>query len=452
MSVEGAAAVVGEPSRLAAVSDSGLVGSEPEEPFDRLTVLASLVFDVPVAVFTVIDHEQAWVSANGLPANAERSIPVEQSFFNHVIATGETVLVDDVRGDARTLDHAPFGAIEVVAFAGAPIRATSGEILGVFCVMDTAPHAWTAREAVILETLAAAVSHEIALRAALAGEHEARDSAERAADEAEIAANASSTVAATLRESGHRSADLARTLQQSLLPPHLPVVPGVDLAAHYLPAAYGEEVVGDFYDVFESSPGSWCVLLGDVCGKGPEAAAVTAMARYTLRAAAVRTVRPSKVLGTLNTALLHQRTDEERYLTVAFGCLRKVGGKLVMGLSSAGHPKPLVRRAGGHVEVGCPTGMPLGLFDRPTLRDARIELEPGDAVVFYSDGVTEARRERDEFGIDRLVAAIAGAPLGDAASLVQHIHAAVAGFRHGLPRDDTAVLVVQVPPFRPCYG
>ncbi|MDQ3096301.1 MAG: serine/threonine-protein phosphatase, partial [Actinomycetota bacterium] len=269
--------------------------------------------------------------------------------------------------------------------------------------------------------------------------------AEVAAEEAEVAAKSSAELAASLLESSERLAVLARTLQQSLLPPHLPRVPGVQVAAYFVPAASGEEVVGDFYDVFEGRRGAWCVLLGDVAGKGPEAATLTAMARYTLRAAAARSVQPRKILAALNAAMLHQRPDDDRFLTVAFATLRRIGERLVLSVCSAGHPPPLVRRADGEVELACPPGMPMGMFERPTLVEAKVELGPGDAVVFYSDGVTEARRGSDELGMERLRDLVRDAPATDAAGLVTYIETEVAAFTEGLPRDDTAVLVLRVP-------
>src|ERR1700737_981579 len=108
---------------------------------------------------------------------------------------------------------------------------------------------------------------------------------------------------------------LARTLQQSLLPPMLPEVPGLEVADEYLPAGGGAEVVGDFYDVFEGVAGSWCAVMGDVCGKGPDAAALTALARYTLRAAALRSVSPVKALLRLNEVLMTQGRADARHAT-----------------------------------------------------------------------------------------------------------------------------------------
>lgn len=425
-------ASVHDPARLAAVERSGLVDSEAEEPFDRLATMAALLLDSPMAFVTVVDHRRSWYkSAIGLPPGACRSRPVEESFCQYVVGNGEPLLVDDARADPRTCANPAIESMGVAAWAGYPVHAPSGEVLGTLCVVDTSPHTWSARDSQVLEALSRAASSEIGLRSALDGERVARMDAEAAAD--------------ALSESRDRLSLLARALQQSLLPPELPKVPGMEVAATYVPAATGEEVVGDFYDVFQGARGTWCILLGDVCGKGPEAATITAMARYTLRAAAVRSTSPSKVLATLNAALLQQRQeDDERFLTVAYASLRRRNAKLVLSLCSAGHPPPLIRRAQGTVESACPPSLPLGLFDGPALRDVTIELAEGDALVFYSDGVTEARSGNVEFGLERLLAAVQDSHARDAACLVSELAAAVSAFRDGPPRDDTAILVATV--------
>ena len=161
---------------------------------------------------------------------------------------------------------------------------------------------------------------------------------------------------------------IARTLQQSLLPVELPDIPGIETAARFRPTGEGNEVGGDFYDVFETGNRGWTVVMGDVCGKGPDAAAVTALARYTLRAAAMREKLPSRSLCLLNEALLRQR-DDRRFCTVAYAYLEKLDRGARAGISTGGHPLPLVLRADGSVEpVGAP-GTLLGIVPDPNLED-----------------------------------------------------------------------------------
>ena len=186
---------------------------------------------------------------------------------------------------------------------------------------------------------------------------------------------------------------IARTLQQSLLPVELPDIPGVEAAARFRPTGEGNEVGGDFYDVFETGSRGWTIVMGDVCGKGPDAAAVTALARYTLRAAAMRELLPSRSLAVLNEALLRQR-DDRRFCTVAYAYLEKLDDGARVGISTGGHPLPLLLRADGSVEpVGAP-GTLLGVVPDPNLEDRAVTLAPGDALVFYTDGVIESRAAR----------------------------------------------------------
>ena len=237
---------------------------------------------------------------------------------------------------------------------------------------------------------------------------------------------------------------IARTLQQSLLPVELPDIPGVETAARFRPTGEGNEVGGDFYDVFETGDRGWTVVMGDVCGKGPDAAAVTALARYTLRAAAMRQHLPSRCLSMLNEALLRQR-DDRRFCTVAYAYIEPLERGARVGVSSGGHPLPLVLRADGSVEpVGAP-GTLLGVVPDPDLEDRAITLDPGDTLVFYTDGVIESRANSggvlDERRLGELIATCAGRGPDTIAAMVED--AAVLS-QNGRPRDDIAVLVLRV--------
>ena len=170
------------------------------------------------------------------------------------------------------------------------------------------------------------------------------------------------------------------------------------MAGAYRPAGLGDQVGGDFYDVFETGRDDWALVLGDVCGKGPEAAAVTALARYTLRAAAMRTRRPKHVLATLNRALLQQQA--ERFCTVVYARLRCVQGRWQVTVSSGGHPLPMHLTATGAAAVGRPGDL-LGVLDTPLLHDVTFDLCGGEKLVFFTDGVTEARAGDEFYGEER---------------------------------------------------
>jgi DNA-binding transcriptional ArsR family regulator len=144
---------------------------------------------------------------------------------------------------------------------------------------------------------------------------------------------------------------IARTLQESLLPSELPEIPGIQAAARFRPIGEGSAVGGDFYDLFQSGERGWTVVMGDVCGKGPDAAAITALARYTLRAAAMRERLPSRTLRLLNEALLRQR-DDRRFCTVAYAYLESHDGGVRIGVASGGHPLPMLLRPDGTAGAG----------------------------------------------------------------------------------------------------
>ena len=241
---------------------------------------------------------------------------------------------------------------------------------------------------------------------------------------------------------------IARTLQESLLPPLLPALPGLDVAARFRAAGAGLEVGGDFYDLFELGDAGWAVAIGDVCGKGTGAAAVTALARYTVRAAAMRQEDPSQILALLNEALLTQR-DDRRFATVLYGRVSGNGNgngtPVSFEFASGGHPLPLVLTAdNGSREVGAP-GTLLGVVGDPSLRDDSVSLGPGDAVVLYTDGVTDAGAPERVWTPDELAATIGSTAGLDADAIAEQVLRKALGGVDGEPRDDIAIIVLKVP-------
>jgi sigma-B regulation protein RsbU (phosphoserine phosphatase) len=248
-------------------------------------------------------------------------------------------------------------------------------------------------------------------------------------------------------ESEARARSLAQTLQSTFIPPAPPTIPGLDVGAIYRPAGSGDEVGGDFYDVFQTASNRWAIVIGDVCGKGAEAATITALARYTVQAAAIRTKRPQVVLDTLNAALLRHPSD--RFCTVLYSTVREHSdGRFRMTLASGGHPLPLHAGQENDLPSIGHSGTILGVIETPDLRDKSVELEPGDVVAFFTDGVTEARRGNDFFGEERLKALLVGKLDDDAASIARYIVNEVVQFQSNEPRDDIAVVILKVPPHR----
>jgi serine phosphatase RsbU (regulator of sigma subunit) len=233
---------------------------------------------------------------------------------------------------------------------------------------------------------------------------------------------------------------IAKTLQEGLLPTALPDIPRVEVAVGHRAGTLETDVGGDFYDVFAAGD-SWLFVTGDVVGKGAKAAAITGLARHTLRAAAQYEREPAEMLLVLNRAMLEQFTDDEQFCTVAVAQLRGAELRVACG----GHPLPLLLRRGGRVEpVGRP-GALIGVFDDPPLHDAAVAIDPGDTVVLYTDGVTDTYGAHGRFGAGRLAAVLemlVGLP---PAQIVDSIDRAVGAYRAGEPTDDSAIVA-----FRRC--
>ena len=236
------------------------------------------------------------------------------------------------------------------------------------------------------------------------------------------------------------------TLGSAFVPDRFEQPPGIEVLGRYQATGELNEVGGDFYDVFEcgarGAASSWAVVIGDVRGKGPEAARVTALARYALRSAATGAAGPAEMLRALNRTFLSQPGEPE-LCTVCLATLDIDGSRARVTVALAGHPRPLLARAdGGVIEVGEHGGM-LGASDEIRVAERSFDLEPGDTLLLYTDGVVDAGAPRSPFGEDGLMAVVrdtAAQPLGLMLSAI--IGQAL---RHGEGelRDDIALLAVR---------
>jgi serine phosphatase RsbU (regulator of sigma subunit)/anti-sigma regulatory factor (Ser/Thr protein kinase) len=273
---------------------------------------------------------------------------------------------------------------------------------------------------------------------------------ELARESLELAADLTRRVALALDNarlySEQREANSA--LQRSLLPPELPAVPGMDVAAGYEATGEGNEVGGDFYDVFEAAAGRWRFAIGDVCGKGPEAAAVTGLTRHALRILAREGHDVPTVIERLN-ALIVDEESRAPFITLVHGELVPApsadpgaAGGFTVSLVCAGHPPPLVLRAGGEVETTAGSQPLLGVLEGLTFEQNVVRLAPGDLLLCVTDGVTERRSSGalldDGDGLRYLLADCSGMNAG---SVVARIQRAVRDFGSGPPADDVALLV-----------
>lgn len=236
---------------------------------------------------------------------------------------------------------------------------------------------------------------------------------------------------------------IARTLHESLVPTQLPSVPGLEIGARYRAAGEAFEAGGDFYDIIRHGS-DWALVVGDVCGKGARAAALTGLARYTLRAAAVKARRSKDVLLSLNEALWRENLGE-RYCTLAYVTMQPKAQDVRLRVTIAGHPPPLVLRTGGRVEmVGAP-GTALGIIESPRLHETTSVLHPGDAIVVYTDGYTESRGEYGVLGEEGLIAMLQECIGFSAEDIAASLEARTLDFQRYAGLDDMAVLVVRVP-------
>jgi serine phosphatase RsbU (regulator of sigma subunit) len=235
-------------------------------------------------------------------------------------------------------------------------------------------------------------------------------------------------------------ARVAAALQRSLLPPSLPSIPDTDVTARY--QAGRDDVGGDFYDVFPLRGRTWGVVIGDVRGKGPDAAALTALARHSTRTAAMFHRRPDRVLQAMNEAL-HDEAEPERFCSAAFLRLTTGRDSLHLDVASGGHPPLLIARTDGTIEAIEPTGPLIGLFPTIKLGHQSVRLHAGEVLVAYTDGITEARRGDRLFGQHGLAEVLATHRAATADRIADAITDAAAAYSDRTEGDDAAVLVVR---------
>jgi PAS domain S-box-containing protein len=237
---------------------------------------------------------------------------------------------------------------------------------------------------------------------------------------------------------------IAHTLQRALLPESLAEIPGVEVQTLYAAAGELNEVGGDFYDVFDYDEDRTVLVIGDVCGKGPRAAGVTALARHTLRAAAIDGRSPAEMLATLHQALLRQPPGADMCTVCLIVLTREGRHEVRLTIALAGHPPPLLISPEGRVtEVGH-SGTILGVVDPLSINESEITLQAGETLLLYTDGVTEAGRPDRMLGEDGLLELCASAPELTLAGFLEHIEHAALARAQGLLRDDIALLALRI--------
>ncbi|MFJ6722628.1 MULTISPECIES: PP2C family protein-serine/threonine phosphatase [unclassified Streptomyces] len=428
---------VEEAARMDAVRRYDILDTPPDGAFDRVAAMAARLFKVPVASVTIVDEDRIWFkAAHGLEGVSE--IGREPGLCGSAILADDTLVIPDTLTDPVAFNNGLVtGPMGVRFYAAAPIITHDGHRLGTVNILDTKPRLITEDDTATLADLAAIVLDELEMRLAalnaLRTEQERRIEQEEARQRADQDKNAIQA--------------FASTLQRTLLPPALPVVPGLELACHYATAS-PQNVGGDFYDVFPLGGKRWAFFLGDVCGKGPEAAALTSLTRYTLRAAALIDPDPDIVLTSLNTALLLDPAVGTRFCTAVFGVLEPHEREgFTVTVATGGHPPAYHLRASGAVEAVQPKGgMLIGALDGAHFASLTVHLAPGEGLLLYTDGLTEARTLGGDMigeeGLTRFLAARTGpvsaaAVIGDTVDLID-------AMPHGAG-DDVALLALSVP-------
>ncbi|MER7485529.1 SpoIIE family protein phosphatase [Streptomyces sp. NPDC126497] len=241
----------------------------------------------------------------------------------------------------------------------------------------------------------------------------------------------------------NRLSEATRALERPLLPPRLPDLPGFDLAARYEPFSQGLHIGGDFYDAFTAPDGRHVLVLGDVCGKGPDAAAITGLVRHTVWAAAQHTSDPSHVLSLINNALRRQNTP---FCTLIYVVIDTTRTPTRLRIAGAGHPPPLLRRANGDTAPLETRGTLLGVLETPRHLITEAELRPGDTLVLYTDGFTEGAGAADQRTPEDLAAIVASLPPTDEPASAENVATVLMDDAHRWwgerLRDDLAVLAL----------
>ncbi len=410
-----------EAGRLAAVRRYDVLDTPPDGAFERITALAAKHFDVPIAIVSIVDSDRIWFKAHHGVDVPE--IGRDPGLCASAILGDRAWVVENAAADPRTLTNPLVaGELGLRFYAGAPLTTHDGHNLGTLCVIDREPRAFSAEDEVTLTDMAAVVMDELELRLA-----------SRRAIDHELA----------LR----RQAEwLARALQASLLPPDLPAVPGADIAALYRPAD-AAIVGGDFYDAFQS--GESCLLVvGDVSGKDAAAAAVTALARHAIRTASLSATSASGILELLNRAMFLGRpagaARVEHFCSVLIVSAHPDDDGLELVVTAAGHPPALIIGADGSIaELGA-DGPPVGWYEDAAFAETPAHLGRGDALLLFTDGVTDARTAAGLLGHEGLVRRLGpgAATVTSAQDLVDALAEVLAGEDIEV-RDDVAALAVR---------
>ena len=366
-------------ARLAAVRRYAVLDTPADGAFDRITALASRLFDVPIALVTIVDEDRIWFKSR-VGLDTVQEIPRDPGLCASAIFSDDAYIIESARSDPRALANPLVaGEFGLQFYAAAPLRTHDGFRLGTLCLLDRKERQMTVQETQTLETLAAVVMDELELRLQAAGTVAAeralrRESARLALENAQ------------LYQREHR---VALTLQSAMLPRAFPKVDGLHFDAVYLPASAESEIGGDWYDAFLLDPNHLLLSIGDVTGHGLDAAALMGKLRQSLRAIALSEPSPWEILRLLDGIL---RSEDENSFVTAFVGVFDIQTKQLR-FANAGHPPPLLRLADGEVQEVWKTGAPLGLRSNDDALDTTLDIPCASVLLLYTDGLTESTHD-----------------------------------------------------------
>lgn len=340
--VEPLVAAVDEAARVRAVEDLGLLGAGPEERFDRITRLARQVFGVQSAAVTLVDRTTQYHKSQAGRLLADG--PRETAFCDHTIRNDEPMVVEDAQGDARFVDFPSVTSGQIGFYAGHPLQAPGGQNVGALCLVDDSPRHFSDADRAMLAELASWAQREL-------------DRAEELGRAAEM--------------------------QRALLPQDTPDLLGYDIAGMCMPSG---AVGGDFFDWHPASDGEVVLTLGDVMGKGLQAAIMTATVRAVMRSTS-RSARPAAAVAHAAEALHDDLWRTDTLVTLAHARLRPADG--LVRFTDAGHGLMLLVLADGTVHRPARGGMPLGWPYDQEWPERTLRLSPGDVIVAFSDGLLD---------------------------------------------------------------
>ncbi|MDQ6766808.1 MAG: SpoIIE family protein phosphatase [Candidatus Eremiobacteraeota bacterium] len=415
-----------ELGRLAAVRRYDVLDTPPDGSFDRITKIAASIFGVPIALVTVVDEDRIWFKSRyGLDGVQE--IPRDPGLCASAICQAEPYVIEQARADPRSLANPLVaGEFGLQFYAAAPLRTHDGYNLGTLCIIDRQPRQISPDKLAILETLAGVVVDELELRLralrAIAAERQLQR-----------AASAQAVEKSRLYE---HERQIAETLQRAMVECDFPKIDNYVFSATYIPATSEALIGGDWYDAVSLDNNRFLISIGDVTGHGLQAAVLMSKLRQSLRTLSLHIESPSEILQALEAVL---RQDSSERIATAFVGIVNVEEKCLT-FATAGHPPPFKRSSDGCVHALSAVGQPLGMGIEPKRESSSLSLNPGDLLVLYTDGLTEATRNIFE-GERLLIRAIEGVKPNRWDRVADDLSKAV--LSHG-SSDDVAVLTVGI--------